>query len=347
MDENMNQTNSKKKMIIMLLVLSLIFLSTGFLLMNSSSKTDNKEKEESNTNNVEIEDKDNNKPNDENEDISKNEDEEKEENELEKEEENKDSDTKDDVKPLDNEKTNTKPQTETKPKTDQKPNTNTKPSTNTEIKTNEDNKTIVEVKKYTITFNTDGGSTISSQIVNENGVVTRPNNPTKDGYTFDNWYLGNEVYNFNTKVTKNITLTAHWKKNKIDVDSVSLDKTSYSMLVGDTVVLNATVLPFNATDKTVRWSSSNSAIATVTNGTVKAISAGVVTITATVDGKEATCTITVKNPVTYSYEIKDASGSTTGQVYIYIKSSEGNYVDGSLTIIYKNGGEETVNIPAS
>ena len=128
---------------------------------------------------------------------------------------------------------------------------------------------------------------------------------------------------------------------------MSLDKTSYSMLVGDTVVLNATVLPFNATDKTVRWSSSNSAIATVTNGTVKAISAGVVTITATVDGKEATCTITVKNPVTYSYEIKDASGSTTGQVYIYIKSSEGNYVDGSLTIIYKNGGEETVNIPAS
>ena len=64
--------------------------------------------------------------------------------------------------------------------------------------------------KYTITFDTDGGSSIKEQIVKANGVVKKPTNPTKAGYAFKEWQLNGETYNFKTKVTGDITLKAIW-----------------------------------------------------------------------------------------------------------------------------------------
>lgn len=66
---------------------------------------------------------------------------------------------------------------------------------------------------YTVTFNTDGGSNVSSQKVAEGNKVTKPSNPSKAGYTFAGWTLNGSSYNFNTAVTKNITLVATWTKN--------------------------------------------------------------------------------------------------------------------------------------
>ncbi|MBP3624605.1 MAG: Ig-like domain-containing protein, partial [Peptococcaceae bacterium] len=60
------------------------------------------------------------------------------------------------------------------------------------------------------------------------------------------------------------------------------------------VTLTATVLPENATNKTVTWTSSDETVATVADGVVTALKAGNVTITATADGKSATCEVTVK-----------------------------------------------------
>lgn len=79
----------------------------------------------------------------------------------------------------------------------------------------------------------------------------------------------------------------------IPVQSVSLDKTSLELTEGGTGTLIATVEPNNATNKNVTWSTSNASIATVNNGEVTAVSAGTATITATADGKSATCTVTV------------------------------------------------------
>ena len=42
--------------------------------------------------------------------------------------------------------------------------------------------------------------------------VSAPTNPTKDGYNFVGWYNGGELYNFQNKVTSNLTLTAKWEK---------------------------------------------------------------------------------------------------------------------------------------
>lgn len=81
--------------------------------------------------------------------------------------------------------------------------------------------------------------------------------------------------------------------------SVTLNKTSNSMTAGDLYQLTATVLPANTTNKAITWSSSNTAVATVSSaGKVKAVKAGTATITAkTSNGKTATCKITVSNAV--------------------------------------------------
>ena len=81
----------------------------------------------------------------------------------------------------------------------------------------------------------------------------------------------------------------------VSVTSVTLNKTSLSLQEGESETLVATVLPDNATDDTVTWSSSDAAIATVDdNGKVTAIKDGIVTITAKVSDKDATCSVTVK-----------------------------------------------------
>lgn len=71
------------------------------------------------------------------------------------------------------------------------------------------------VTKYTVTFNSDGGSKVSKQTVESGKTATKPSNPTRSGYTFKGWYLNGSAYNFSNKVTKNITLTAKWEKNKV------------------------------------------------------------------------------------------------------------------------------------
>ena len=82
----------------------------------------------------------------------------------------------------------------------------------------------------------------------------------------------------------------------VAVESVSLSASSANLTVGETKTLTATVLPANATDKSVVWSSSNSTVASVNqNGVVTANEVGNATITVTTnDGaKTATCDVTV------------------------------------------------------
>ena len=69
-----------------------------------------------------------------------------------------------------------------------------------------------KVNTYTITFNSDGGSSVKEQVVNENSKATKPTDPAKDNYSFDGWYLNNTKYDFSKKITENITLVARWKE---------------------------------------------------------------------------------------------------------------------------------------
>ena len=67
---------------------------------------------------------------------------------------------------------------------------------------------------YVVNFNTDGGNSISNQIINKDGTITKPQDPVRDGYKFLGWYSNNVLFDFNTPVTKNLELVAKWEKAK-------------------------------------------------------------------------------------------------------------------------------------
>lgn len=63
---------------------------------------------------------------------------------------------------------------------------------------------------FTVSFDTDGGNAVASQIVLPGGCAVKPATPTKSGKSFDEWTLDGKTYSFSTPVTKNITLKATW-----------------------------------------------------------------------------------------------------------------------------------------
>ena len=83
------------------------------------------------------------------------------------------------------------------------------------------------------------------------------------------------------------------------VEEITLDRTSLSLTQGTAFSLTATVTPTNATNQTLFWASSDSAVVTVENGVVVAVSEGTATVTViSADGASATCAVTVTDPRT-------------------------------------------------
>ncbi|MBQ7990439.1 MAG: leucine-rich repeat protein [Oscillospiraceae bacterium] len=120
----------------------------------------------------------------------------------------------------------------------------------------------------------------------------------------------------------------------VSVTKVTLDKSSASVMVGDRLTLSATVLPTNATDKSIKWTSSNSSFAVVSaNGivTARAIGSAVITAESVSDPTvKASCTVTVteKKVPKPTVIIKTAFGGRTVQL---------NCTDSNATIYYNFG----------
>ncbi|MBR6822727.1 MAG: InlB B-repeat-containing protein, partial [Clostridia bacterium] len=91
---------------------------------------------------------------------------------------------------------------------------------------------------FTVSFELDGGSPAIDPItVTKYEKVEKPTNPTKSGYTFDGWYTsaeGTDLYDWNTQITANTTIYAHWIRNTLSYtvkyqdgegNSIAADKT--------------------------------------------------------------------------------------------------------------------------
>ena len=105
-----------------------------------------------------------------------------------------------------------------------------------------------------------------------------------------------------------------WKEYSIEPlekpQTVSIDNVNGNLFVGMTMTLKVTITPLLYVDRTITWTSSNTDVATIsTEGIVTAKKVGTTDITVkTYNGKTATCTITVKHPVT-AIALSDASAS--------------------------------------
>ncbi|MBR0030277.1 MAG: Ig domain-containing protein [Bacteroidales bacterium] len=124
---------------------------------------------------------------------------------------------------------------------------------------------------------------------------------------------------------KTATCKVTVESGDVAVTGVSLDKTELTLKSGEKATLTATVTPEDATDKTVSWKSSDSAVATVDeNGKVTAVKAGsaTITVTTTDGGKTATCKVTV-------------TATTVDLKAVYVNSTD--YINFSNVLHFKNG----------
>lgn len=136
------------------------------------------------------------------------------------------------------------------------------------------------------------------------------------------------------------------------VTGISLDRSNATILEGENTVLTATIVPANAVNKSVVWTTSNSGVATVSNGTVTGVSAGNATITATsADGgftAECAVTVTAYMPVldaTIAEVIAADGGKFRVKGAVIAKADKGIIIndggDQNLYIFYGNAAIES------
>ena len=128
----------------------------------------------------------------------------------------------------------------------------------------------------------------------------------------------------------------------VPVTSLTLSQTTMELDEGEKIQLTATVTPTNASENTVVWSSDNPSVATVSDGTVTAVSKGEAVITAKIDGVSAQCAVTVTHTHIHADVVTTQPTCTKEGVKTYtcrcgdsytesIPTVDHNYVDGKCT----------------
>ena len=193
-------------------------------------------------------------------------------------------------------------------------------------------------KEFLVEFDSNGGTKVQSQNVEKGGKATKPDDPIKEGYTFESWQLDGETYDFDLEVTENIVLVAKWKKAenksepvakvctltceagqalnsdsctcyKLTVTSINVKAKTVYLEIGDTYEIGATVSPSGVLNKELTYSSDKESVATVSDKgivTAKAPGKAVVTITSKDSGKVEAVTVYVLDDYTYVAEAIDS-----------------------------------------
>ena len=123
----------------------------------------------------------------------------------------------------------------------------------------------------------------------------------------------------------------------IPVTSITLSSTDLTLLVGQTAVLEATVLPEDATDKNVTWWSSYPDVATVEGGRITALGFGQTVVVAQAGGQSASCSVTV---------LTDSPSGVTAKYYGGDVSASGDFVEPGSRLIFgvTNLSAESINV---
>ena len=170
-------------------------------------------------------------------------------------------------------------------------------------------------KTYTLTWDVNGGNALTGDYttgtVAYGTTITKPADPTREGYTFAGWSPAVAA----TMPAANTTYTAQW--NEIKVASITVNPTTLDLKKGESATVTATVSPADALNKTVTWA--NTSITTLSSETGNSI-----TVTgksngkdkelkASAGGKQATVKVSVYYEV--QYNSNGGSACTAGKCY--------------------------------
>lgn len=222
----------------------------------------------------------------------------------------------------------------------------------------------IAVKVYALAWTSAAGFSLSCGDFHENQVCgVLKNNPNNVAYSAAD-FTGCNVFEFVKGAADGFTIAVdegdRMMIDKIEVvysfdpskvvavENVSLDNTTLSIEAGQQATLVATVTPENATNKSVTWTTSDAAVATVSGGVVTAVAEGSAVITATtVDGgKTATCAVTVTAPTVTEIILRDAPSKmgdnkiyrVSGTVIVIDQAEYGNlYLDDGTGVLYVYG----------
>lgn len=103
--------------------------------------------------------------------------------------------------------------------------------------------------EFLVLFESNGGTFIDSQTISLNGKVEKPEDPVKIGFIFEGWEVDGITYDFNTKITKDIVLTAVWKDDGITPKVMITFNTSEGSKIDSIEITKNTILnpPLNPT----------------------------------------------------------------------------------------------------
>ena len=169
-------------------------------------------------------------------------------------------------------------------------------------------------KGWLVTLDANGGTLSQTTVrTDKDGKVVSFPTPARTGWTFKGWLDARDgkLCVSGAIFTSPTTLYAMWEAG-VPATGVTLDKGALTLKEGGTATLTAKVSPEGTTDAVV-WASTDDAVATVNNGTVKGIEAGAAVVTATAGGHVAFCLVTVTGedgkpgPTPTSVELDEAS----------------------------------------
>ena len=183
--------------------------------------------------------------------------------------------------------------------------------------------------------------------------------PSDDSVTFAGWFdakTDGKQYTADSILNEDTTLYARWKSKSVEAEEVKLDKKTATLAVGKTLQLNAEILPPETTDMTLKWTSSNPKVLTVSSkGLAKGVGTGAATVTvSTANGKTATCQFKVTKALTASMiSLKTTSFTYSGSAKkpaVTVTDGSKKLVAGTdYTVSYSNNinaGTATVTVKA-
>ncbi|MBQ7435808.1 MAG: InlB B-repeat-containing protein [Oscillospiraceae bacterium] len=172
--------------------------------------------------------------------------------------------------------------------------------------------------------------------------------PAWEGYFFEGWSLDG-IRVTAIQVTDDVSVSAVWKlDDTVYPVSVALNEAALSLTVGATAELTAEVLPEDATDPSVTWTSSDPSVATVEDGHVTAVSYGTAVITAvSSNGLTAECQVSVTPVPAYLVAPKTIFMSGSTMVWSPVKNAVRYrielYLNDALYGTYETEGEAYYN----